>query len=216
VRPEEVRETAQPVKLESVNGGVGVSARTLRLHRTRSSSRLLSSVNPGQRIAIVGPTGARQDHHGQVADAVLRRHDGAIWLMGHDIRSSPVSTCASCLAWSCKIPGSTTAPLMENIRSVALRSTRGDRPAKAPRDHFVRHPPEQYPWCSTRRRPTSLRADAASDHRRAFLADPRILILDEATSSVDTRTEVLIQKAMDSLDEEPYLFRHSPSPVHDP
>ena len=51
---------------------------------------------------------------------------------------------------------------------------------------------------------------------RAFLADPAILILDEATSSVDTRTEVLIQQAMAALRSRPHELRHRPPPVDDP
>ena len=110
--------------------------------------------------------------------------------------------------------------IRENIAYGRLDATEADVLAAAEAahvDHFVRTLPDGYD--------TVIDDDATNlsagekqllTIARAFLADPPILILDEATSSVDTRTEVLIQRAMGRLMDGPHDVRHRPSAVHDP
>ena len=130
-------------------------------------------------------------------------NSGAILVDGVDIRRSSAATCAACSAWCCRIPGSSTAPSATTSPMGARTPPRRDRAGgqgAAQADHFIRTLPEGYD--------TVLNQEATNISQgqkqlltiaRAFLADPEILILDEATSSVDTRTEVLIQKAMTEL-----------------
>ena len=84
-------------------------------------------------------------------------------------------------------------------------------------DHFVRTLPDGYDMVLDEEASNvSQGQKQLLTIARAFLADPKILILDEATSSVDTRTEVLIQKAMDIADAEPHQLYHRPPAVHHP
>ena len=163
-----------------------------------------AKVKPGQKIAIVGPTGAGKT---TMVKLLMRFYDvnsGSIKMDGHDIRDFNRSGSSQrCLAWCSRIPGFSTAPSMENIRYGKLDATDEEvmEAAKAAHVHrFVQTLPGGYDM--------ELNEEASNVSQgqkqlltiaRAILADPKILILDEATSSVDTRTEVRIQKAMDNL-----------------
>ena len=112
-------------------------------------------------------------------------------------------TCAACSAWCCRTPGCSTAP---SARTSATASSTPPtrrwrrRPRRPTSDHFIQTLPGGYD--------IEINEDASNISQgqrqlltiaRAILADRRMLILDEATSSVDTRTEERIQKAMDNL-----------------
>ena len=84
-------------------------------------------------------------------------------------------------------------------------------------DHFIRTLPEGYDMVINEEATNISQGEKQLlTIARAVLADPKILILDEATSSVDTRTEVLIQKAMDELMQGPHQLHHRAPPVHHP
>lgn len=160
-------------------------------------------VAPGQIVAIVGPTGAGKT---TLVNLLLRFYDldaGAITIDGvstADMRRDDVRRCfGMVLQDTWLFDGS----IRDNIAYGARKPSEEqiDRAARAARvDHFVRTLPDGYETLLTE----SGENISAGERQlltiaRAFLADPAILILDEATSSVDTRTEMLIQEAMAEL-----------------
>ena len=161
------------------------------------------NVAPGQKIAIVGPTGAGKT---TMVKLLMRFYDvnsGAICLDGHDVRSFNRRDLREAFGMVLQDTWLFQGPIMENIRYGRLDATDEEviAAAKAAHaDHFIRTLPGGYQM--------ELNEDASNVSQgqkqlltiaRAILADNKILILDEATSSVDTRTEVAIQKAMDHL-----------------
>ena len=161
------------------------------------------NVKPGQKVAIVGPTGAGKT---TMVKLLMRFYDvdsGEILLNGHNVRDFDRSDLREgfgmVLQDTCLFKGT----IMENIRYGRLDATDSEviAAAKAANaDHFIRTLPGGYQM--------ELNEDASNVSQgqkqlltiaRTILADNRILILDEATSSVDTRTEQRIQTAMDRL-----------------
>jgi ATP-binding cassette subfamily B multidrug efflux pump len=201
---EEVPETAKSVKLESVEGGVEFR----HVHFGYNPDKIIindfcASVKPGQRIAIVGPTGAGKTTMVKLLMRFYDVNDGAILVDGHDIREFTRFDLRKLFGMVLQDTWLYNGTIMENIRYGRPDAADAEVlvAAKAAHaDHFIRTLPDGYYMV--------LNEEASNVSQgqmqlltiaRAFLADPRILILDEATSSVDTRTEVLIQKAMDSL-----------------
>ena len=177
---------------------------------------------PGQTVAIVGPTGAGKT---TLVNLLMRFYDldgGAIRIDGVDIASVPRARCARGSAWCCKTPGCSAARSATTSSTATRPRPRSDMLAAAK---------------ATLRRSLRARAARRLRHRdrrgelepqstgekqlitiaRAFLADPAILILDEATSSVDTRTEVLVQRAMATLRERrtSFVIAHRLSTIRD-
>lgn len=160
-------------------------------------------VEPGQKVAIVGPTGAGKT---TIVKLLMRFYDissGQILLDEHDIRSFKRTELRSVFGMVLQDTWLTNASIEDNIRygrldadEEAVRSA-----AKAAQvDHFVSTLPKGYQMIiNEESNNISQGQKQLLTIARAILADPKILILDEATSSVDTRTEVLIQKAMDNL-----------------
>jgi ATP-binding cassette subfamily B protein len=158
---------------------------------------------PGQKIAIVGPTGAGKT---TMVKLLMRFYDvnsGAILVDGHNIQDFTRADLRCMFGMVLQDTWLYNGPIMENIRYG--RSNASDEEvinaAKAARvDHFVRTLPEGYNMVLNEETTNISQGQMQlMTIARAFLADPKILILDEATSSVDTHTEVQIQKAMDSL-----------------
>jgi len=162
-----------------------------------------ASVRPGQKIAIVGHTGAGKT---TVVKLLMRFYDvnaGSILLDGSDIRMYTRDGLRSHFGMVLQDTWLFNGTIADNIRYGRLNATDGEirEAAKAAQaDHFVRTLPDGY------RMVINEEADNISAGQkqlltiaRTILADPDILILDEATSNVDTRTEVLIQRAMDNL-----------------
>lgn len=160
-------------------------------------------VQPGQKVAIVGPTGAGKT---TMVKLLMRFYDvnsGAITLNGHNLRDFDRSDLRRGFGMVLQDTWLFQGTIMENIRYGRLDATDEEviAAAKAAHaDHFIRTLPGGYQM--------ELNEDASNVSQgqkqlltiaRAILADRRILILDEATSSVDTRTEQRIQKAMDNL-----------------
>ena len=162
-----------------------------------------ASVKPGQKIAIVGPTGAGKT---TMVKLLMRFYDvnsGAICLDGHNIKDFNRRELRDAFGMVLQDTWLFKGTIMENIRYGRLDATDEEviAAAKAARaDHFIKTLPGGYQM--------ELNEDASNVSQgqkqlltiaRAILADNKILILDEATSSVDTRTEIEIQKAMDNL-----------------
>ncbi|HEY8883014.1 MAG TPA: ABC transporter ATP-binding protein [Dermatophilaceae bacterium] len=158
---------------------------------------------PGQTIAIVGPTGAGKT---TLANLLLRFYDvdaGRITLDGVDVRDMRREDLRAQFGMVLQDTWLFGGSILENIAYGAEGASPAQISAAAEAayvDHFVRTLPEGYD--------TLIDDDGASVSAgqrqlltiaRAFLADPAILILDEATSSVDTRTEALVQRAMAAL-----------------
>ena len=160
-------------------------------------------VSPGQTIAIVGPTGAGKS---TLVSLLMRFYDvtsGKITLDGYDVRSVTQHSLRSQMGMVLQEPFLFSGSVQENIRYGRLDATpeEVEAAAKAANAHdFITRLPEGYATqVGERGSMLSQGQRQLISIARAILADPRILILDEATASVDTRTEVLIQKALGNL-----------------
>ncbi|MDD2362913.1 MAG: ABC transporter ATP-binding protein [Oscillospiraceae bacterium] len=162
-----------------------------------------ANIAPGQKVAIVGPTGAGKT---TIVKLLMRFYDvdqGAILVDGYNIRDFSRNELRSMFGMVLQDTWLYNGTIKDNIRYGRLDATDEEviAAAKAAQtDHFVRTLPDGYDMV--------LNEEASNVSQgqkqlltiaRAILKDPMILILDEATSSVDTRTEVLIQKAMERL-----------------
>ncbi len=160
-------------------------------------------VKPGTKVAIVGPTGAGKT---TMVKLLMRFYDvteGAILVDGYDLRQYARGALRDMFGMVLQDTWLYSGTIRENIRFGRLDATDEEvyAAAKAAQvDHFVRTLPEGYD--------TVLNEEASNISQgqkqlltiaRTILSDPKILILDEATSSVDTRTELSIQRAMDAL-----------------
>ena len=162
-----------------------------------------AQVKSGQKIAIVGPTGAGKT---TIVKLLMRFYDinsGAILVDGHDIRCFKRDELRSLFGMVLQDTWLYNGTIADNIRYGKLDATDEDvhSAAKSAQvDHFVHTLPDGYNMILNEEASNvSAGQKQLLTIARAILADPEILILDEATSSVDTRTEVLIQKAMDIL-----------------
>ena len=178
-------------------------------------------VKPGQKVAIVGPTGAGKT---TIVKLLMRFYDinsGSIKIDGHDIRDFKRADLRNLFGMVLKDTWLFNGTIMENLRYGRLDATDAEvkEAAKAAHvDHFVKTLPDGYNMV--------LNEEASNISQgqkqlltiaRAFLKDPKLLILDEATSSVDTRTELLIQKAMEKLMEgrTSFIIAHRLSTIRD-
>ncbi len=162
-----------------------------------------AKIEPGQKIAIVGPTGAGKT---TMVKLLMRFYDvdgGSIKVDGHDVRDFNRSELREMFGMVLQDTWLFKGSIEENIRYGKLDATREEveEAAKAAYVHrFVQTLPGGYEMeLNEEANNVSQGQKQLLTIARAILADPKILILDEATSSVDTRTEVRIQKAMDNL-----------------
>lgn len=162
-----------------------------------------AKVKPGQKVAIVGPTGAGKT---TMIKLLMRFYDvnsGAILIDGHNIQDFNRHDLRSLFGMVLQDTWLFNGSIKENIRYGKLNATDEEviAAAKAANvHHFVKTLPDGYNMVLNEEASNvSAGQKQLLTIARAILADPKILILDEATSSVDTRTEVLIQKAMDNL-----------------
>jgi ATP-binding cassette subfamily B multidrug efflux pump len=201
---EEVEDSATPVQLAEVQGHVEFD----HVHFGYNPDKIVindfsANVQPGQRIAIVGPTGAGKT---TMVKLLMRFYDvnsGAIRVDGHDIRDFSRHDLRGLFGMVLQDAWLYNGSILENIRYGRLEATDDEVMAAARAahaDHFIRTLPNGYGLVLDEEASNvSQGQKQLLTIARAFLADPKILILDEATSSVDTRTEVLIQQAMDAL-----------------
>ncbi len=202
--PEEIAETSNPIKLAHVEGSV--EFRDVRFGynpETIVIKDLSFSAKPGQKIAIVGPTGAGKT---TLVKLLMRFYDvdsGAILVDGHNIRNFERDDLRKMFAMVLQDTWLYNGTICENIRYGREHATDEEVVQAAETahvDHFIRTLPGGYNLVLNEEA-----SNISSGQKqlltiaRAVLADPPMLILDEATSSVDTRTEVLIQEAMDRL-----------------
>ncbi len=201
---EEVAETAYPVELPTVEGRVefqdvrfGYDPDKVVIHN------FFAAVRPGQKIALVGPTGAGKT---TMVKLLMRFYDvdnGAILVDGHDVKDFNRHDLRQMFGMVLQDTWLFNGTIMENIRYGRPDATDAEviAAAKAAHvDHFVRTLPDGYDMVLNEEVTNVSQGQMQLlTIARAVLADPKVLILDEATSSVDTRTEVLIQEAMYNL-----------------
>lgn len=201
---EEDQTVEHPVSVENLKGNVEFD----HVHFGYNPDKIIindfsAKVKEGQKIAIVGPTGAGKTTMIKLLMRFYDVNDGSIKIDGHDIRDFNRSELREMFGMVLQDTWLFHTSIRENIRYGKLDATDEEviQAAKAAHVHrFVKTLPGGYDM--------ELNEEASNVSQgqkqlltiaRAILADPKILILDEATSSVDTRTEVLIQKAMDNL-----------------
>ncbi len=162
-----------------------------------------SHAESGKKIAIVGPTGAGKT---TMVKLLMRFYDvtsGKIMLDGIDIRDFKRDELRTVMGMVLQETWLYSASIEDNIRYGKLNATKEEviNAAKvAQADHFIKTLPGGYNMLIDEEATNiSQGQKQLLTIARAVLADPKILILDEATSSVDTRTEIMIQKAMDNL-----------------
>ena len=179
------------------------------------------NVKKGQKIAIVGPTGAGKT---TIVKLLMRFYDvnsGAIKIDGHDIRNFNRSELREAFGMVLQDTWLFNGTIKENIRYGKLDATDEEvvEAAKSANvHHFIKTLNDGYDMVLDEEASNvSQGQKQLLTIARAILADPKILILDEATSSVDTRTELLIQKAMDNLMEgrTSFIIAHRLSTIKD-
>ncbi|TDE75063.1 ABC transporter ATP-binding protein [Streptococcus vicugnae] len=178
-------------------------------------------VKPGEMVAIVGPTGAGKT---TLINLLMRFYDvtdGSIKIDGHDIRNLSRQEYRKQFGMVLQDAWLYEASIKENLRFGNLKASDDEIVAAAKSanvDHFIRTLPGGYNMeMNQESSNVSLGQKQLLTIARALLADPKILILDEATSSVDTRLELLIQKAMEKLMEgrTSFVIAHRLSTIQD-
>jgi ATP-binding cassette subfamily B protein len=219
---EEIPDTSNPVKLEVVQGHVEFK----NVHFGYNADKIVinnfsASIKSGQRVAIVGPTGAGKTTMVKLLMRFYEVNEGAILVDGYDIKDFSRGNLRSMFGMVLQDTWLYNDSIMENIRYGRLSATDEEVKAAAKAAHvdsFVHTLPSGYNMV--------LNEEASNVSQgqkqlitiaRAILANPKILILDEATSSVDTRTEVQIQKAMNNLmkNRTSFIIAHRLSTIRD-
>lgn len=219
---EEVEDTTSPIKLDSVNGHVEFKDVHFGYDPAKPVINDFSAeAEPGHKIAIVGPTGAGKT---TMVKLLMRFYDidsGKIMIDGHDIRDFTRKDLRKMFGMVLQDTWLYNGTIMENIRYGRPDATDDEVITAAQLahvDHFVHTLPDGYNMVLNEETSNISQGQMQLlTIARAFLADPKILILDEATSSVDTRTEVLIQRAMTNLmkNRTSFVIAHRLSTIRD-
>ena len=201
---EEVKETEHPVSTENLNGNVTFSHVQFGYNPDRTIIKdFNATVKQGQKVAIVGPTGAGKT---TMVKLLMRFYDvnhGSIQIDGQDIKDTKRQDLRRMNGMVLQDTWLFSGTIEDNVKYGKMDATFEDvekacREAHA--DHFIKTLPESYHMVINEEgNNISQGQKQLLTIARVILADPKILILDEATSSVDTRTEEYIQKAMDEL-----------------
>jgi ATP-binding cassette subfamily B multidrug efflux pump len=219
---EEVPDTTLPVNPEGIRDQVEFKD----VHFGYSPDKIIindfcANVESGQKIAIVGPTGAGKTTMVKLLMRFYDVNDGAILVDGHNVKNFTRRDLRKMFGMVLQDTWLFNGTIMENIRYGRPDATDNEviAAAKAARvHHFVRALPDGYNFV--------LNEEATNVSQgqmqlltiaRAILANPKMLILDEATSSVDTHTEIQIQKAMDNLmkNRTSFIIAHRLSTIRD-
>ncbi len=203
-KPEETPETDSPASLARVEGHVEFRDVHFGYEADQPVIKGFSSeIKPGQKVAIVGPTGAGKT---TIVKLLMRFYDvdsGAILIDGHDVRQVTRADLRAMFGMVLQDTWLFNGTILDNIRYGREDATEEEVIAAAQAahvDHFIHTLPDGY-HSVLNEEVTNISQGQKQllTIARAFLADSPMLILDEATSSVDTHTEILIQKAMEKL-----------------
>jgi len=219
---EELDDIVNPASTENVNGEVSFR----NVHFGYNPENIIindfsADIKFGERVAIVGPTGAGKTTMVKLLMRFYDLNSGDIFIDGNNIMDFKRSDLRDMFGMVLQDTWLFNGTIMENIRYGRLDATDEEviQAAKAAHaHHFIKTLPEGYNMV--------LNEEASNVSQgqkqlltiaRAILSDPKILILDEATSSVDTRTEVLIQKAMENLmsNRTSFIIAHRLSTIRD-
>ncbi len=219
---EETPDPAQPVPTEDIQGAVSFAHVKFGYTPDKTIIHDFSAiVKPGQKVAIVGPTGAGKT---TIVKLLMRFYDvdeGAVLVDDYDVKQFTRNDLRGMFGMVLQDTWLYNGSILENIRYGNLSATDEEVIAAARAaqvHHFVKTLPDGYNMV--------LNEEASNISQgqkqlltiaRTILSDPKILILDEATSSVDTRTEIMIQKAMDHLMEgrTSFIIAHRLSTIRD-
>ncbi|MBS7527913.1 ABC transporter ATP-binding protein [Fusibacter paucivorans] len=202
--PEEIPESSSPITAEAIHGDVTFDHVSFGYNPEQLIIKDFSAeVKAGQRIAIVGPTGAGKT---TIVKLLMRFYDigkGDISVDGHSIYEFTRHDLRELFGMVLQDTWLYNDTIMENIRYGTPEATDEEviEAAKAAHcDEFIRALPDGYHMVLNEESSNiSQGQKQLFTIARVILANPKILILDEATSSVDTRTEILIQRAMEHL-----------------
>ena len=219
---EEVPETSAPIHPEQVRGDVEFS----HVHFGYRPDKLIihdfsSVIHAGQTIAIVGPTGAGKTTVVKLLMRFYELNSGSIFIDGHNILDFTRNGLRSMFGMVLQETWLYSASIMDNIRYGNFDKTDEEVMAAARTAHcdeFIRSMPGGYHMMINEEASNlSQGQKQLLTIARTILADPRILILDEATSSIDTRTEAIVQNAMNNLmqDRTSFVIAHRLSTIRD-
>jgi ATP-binding cassette subfamily B protein len=198
----EVQDAPNAKPLPQIQGAVTFEDVHFKYEATSKSALRGVSLNvqPGQTVAIVGPTGAGKT---TIINLVMRFYDpteGVVRIDGHDLRAVTLASLRQQVSLVLQDPFIFSGTIRDNIKYGNLNATQEQIEAAAQAvglDNFISKMKDGYDYqVEERGGRLSLGQRQLVSFARALLADPRILILDEATSSVDTQTERLIQQAL--------------------
>jgi ATP-binding cassette subfamily B multidrug efflux pump len=201
---EQEAETANPIEIKDAE----VAVEFKDVHFGYNEDKIIinnfsTKVLPGQKIAIVGPTGAGKTTLVKLLMRFYELNSGSILVDGVNIRDLKRHDLRSMFGMVLQDTWLYNASIKDNIKYGKQDATDEEiinASKMAQVDHFVRTLPNDYDMVILEEANNISQGEKQLlTIARAILSDPKILILDEATSSVDTRTEVLIQKAMDAL-----------------
>lgn len=219
---EEIENSQTPIKLREVEGRVTFENVKFGYDDDKIIIKDFSqTIKAGQKVAIVGPTGAGKT---TIVKLLMRFYDlngGRILLDGHDIVDFTRDDLRSNFGMVLQDTWLFSGTIMENIRYGRLDATDEEviRAAKLAHAHrFIKTLPDGYNMVINEEASNiSQGQKQLLTIARAILSDPKVLILDEATSSVDTRTEILIQKAMENLmkGKTAFIIAHRLSTIRD-
>ena len=211
-----------PVSIEGLQGKIDFEHVEFGYNEDRITIKdFNANVKPGQKVALVGPTGAGKT---TMIKLLMRYYDvnsGAILVDGHNIKDFNRGELREMFGMVLQDTWLFSGSIKENIRYGRLNASDEEviEAAKAAHvHHFIKTLPDGYNMVLNEESSNiSQGQKQLLTIARAILADPKILILDEATSSVDTRTELLIQKAMDNLMEgrTSFVIAHRLSTIKD-
>lgn len=225
---EEIAETTNPISIIDSTGANNIKGTVTfeNVHFGYDPDKIVikdfsAYINAGKKVAIVGPTGAGKTTIVKLLMRFYELNSGSIYIDGNDIKDYTRDDLRSLFGMVLQDAWLFNGSVMENIRYGKLNATDEEVIHAADLayvDHFIRTLEHGY---NTEINEESNNISQGQKQlltiARAFLADPKILILDEATSSVDTRTEILIQKGMNNLMEgrTSFIIAHRLSTIRD-